>query len=137
PVRRFPNGDMRMTIWSQLYGTLKGGWKTYGPNSISGPGGFAEHDEDGPTAVNAETAMKLSAVWACQNLRAETMGTLPIHLRDKRKNILTDHPLYRILHTSPNANQTAPEYWSLCTAHVDMFGNAVSIIERGYQKKVV
>lgn len=127
-----------MTIWTQLYGSLKGGWKTYGPNAIEGPGGFAELDEDGSnTSVSAELALRLSAVWACQNLRAETMGTLPLHLRDRDKKLLIDHPLYRVLHTSPNANHTAPEYWSLCTAHVDMFGNAVSIIERGLQKKVV
>ena len=32
---------------------------------------------------------------------------------------------------------TAPEFWSLQTAHVDMKGNAISIIERGVGKKVV
>jgi phage portal protein, HK97 family len=42
-----------------------------------------------------------------------------------------------VLNVSPNYDMTAPEYWSMETAHVDMFGNAVSIIERGMQKKVV
>lgn len=126
-----------MTIWKQIYGSLNGGWKTYGPNAIAGPGAFDSSD-DGPfTAITAETATRLSAVWACMNLRSEVVGTLPLQLRDRNKRIVTDHPLYTVLHISPNADQTAPEYWSMNTAHTDMFGNAVSIIERGYQKKVV
>jgi HK97 family phage portal protein len=125
-----------MSIWRQIYGTLKGGWKTYGPNAISGPGAFDTPD-DTFSEVNAETAIKLSAVWSCMNLRAETIGALPLNIRDKQKRVLTEHPLYRVLHTSPNADMTAPEYWSLQTAHIDLFGNGVSVIERGLQKKVV
>lgn len=127
-----------MTIWSQVYGSLKGGWKTYGPNSISGPGAFDSADSDGEFGtVSADAALRLAAVWSCMNLRAETAGTLPVQLRDKDKNILTDHPLYRVLHTSPNADMTAPEFWSLAVAHIDMFGNSVSIINRAEKKRVV
>jgi HK97 family phage portal protein len=126
-----------MSIWKRIYGSLSGGWKTYGPNSIDGPGAFDSEGDEAYAAVTSEAALKLSAVWACQNLRAETVGTLPLHLRDADKHVLTNHPLYRILHTSPNADMTAPEFWSLATAHIDMFGNSVSVIDRGSQKKVV
>ena len=127
-----------MSIWKQVYGSLVGGWKTYGPNSISGPGAFdSAGDGDITESVTAEAAMKLTAVWACMNIRAETIGTLPLHLRDGNKKILTDHPLYNVLHRSPNADMTAAEFWSLSQALEDMKGNSVSIIERGLAKKVV
>ena len=125
------------SIWRQALGSLRGGWRTYGPNSGDGPGAFDSGDNNPFESVTADAAMKLSAVWACMNLRAEVIGAMPLHLRDGNKKILTDHPLYRVLHTSPNADMTAPEYWSLATAQTDMHGNHVSIIERGQQKKVV
>ena len=75
-----------MSIWKQVYGSLVGGWKTYGPNAISGPGAFdSAGDGDITESVTAEAAMKLTAVWACMNIRAETIGTLPLHLRDGNK----------------------------------------------------
>jgi HK97 family phage portal protein len=125
------------SIWRQLYGSLNGGWKTYGPSAIEGSGAF-DSGEDNPFGiVTSEAAMRLSAVRSCVALRSEVIGAMPLHLRDGKKNIVTDHPLYRVLHTSPNADMTAPEYWSLATAQTDMHGNHVSIIERGLQKKVV
>ena len=127
-----------MTIWRQIYGSLQGGWKTYGPNSTGAPGAFDESDGDGEfCSVTTDTAMRLSAVWACMNLRSEVLGTLPLHIRDKNKQIITDHPLHRVLTLAPNANMTRPEFWSLATAYTDMKGNSVNIIERGMGKKVV
>ena len=125
-----------MSIWHQIYGSLAGGWKTHGPNATLVPGAFDSSDS-GYDSVTADAAMKLTAVFACVNRRAETIGTMPLHLRDGGKHILTDHPLYNLLHRSPNADQTAAEFWSLATAMQDLKGNSVNIIERGYQKKVV
>lgn len=125
-----------MSIWRSLYGSLKGGWKTWGPSTIAGAGAFDSADSPFES-VTAQTAMRLSAFWACVNLRAETIGTLPIHLRDKDKNVLHDHPLYSVLHDRPNSMQTAPEFWSMQTAQVDMYGNAISVIERRVRDKSV
>lgn len=128
-----------MSIFQQIYGSLRGGWKTYGPNAISGPGAFDSITDDSGIydTVSAEAALRLAAVWSCMNIRAETIGAMPLHLRNGNKEILNRHPLYNILHRSPNADMTAAEYWSLATAHIDMHGNFVSIIERGVAKKVV
>ena len=124
-----------MSIWRQLYGSLSGGWKTHGPAAIAGAGAF---DSDSPyEAVTAQTALRLSAFWACLNLRAETIGSLPLHLRDAKKNVIRDHPLYSVLHDRPNSMQTAPEFWSMQTAHVDMHGNAISVITRRQRDKSV
>lgn len=121
---------------SQIYGSLRGGWKTHGPNSITGPGAF---DDPGGAfdSVSGELALRLSAVWSCMHIRAETAGAMPLHLRDGNKKILTSHPLYNVLHRSPNADMTAAEFWSLATAHIDMHGNFVSLIERRSDKTVI
>lgn len=125
-----------MSIFSYAWGAIRGGWKTHGPNAISGAGAF---DDTGSPfeAVTSETAMRLSALRACLSLRAETIGTMPLHLRDAKKNKLTTHPLYDVLHRSPNADMTAAEFWSLATAHVDMHGNFVCVIERRSDKSVI
>lgn len=122
-----------MTVFSRIFG----GWKTHGPGSIAGPGAFDAPGDSISAAVSAETAMRLSAVFACVSLRSEVCGTLPLHLRDGKKKVIKDHPLYRILHRSPNAHMTAPEFWSLAFANIDMKGNSVSIIERGSKKSVI
>lgn len=129
-----------MSIFQQVYGSLRGGWKTHGPNAIAGPGAFDSMEDSGVyDTVSAEAALRLSAVWSCMNIRAETIGAMPLHLRDGNKKPLKTHPLYQILHRSPNADMTAAEFWSLAVAHIDMHGNFVSIIERGGAdgKKVV
>ncbi|HHK6028713.1 phage portal protein [Neisseria sp. P0008.S004] len=82
------------------------------------------------TAVTAEKALKLSAVWACVRLRAETISTLPLHLRDGDGNIASDHPLYAILHDFPNADMSAVEFWQAMTVSQDLWGNAYARIFR-------
>lgn len=112
-----------MSIWKRIVG----GWRTWGPNSP----GVASFDAPSVSeCVSSDEAIRLSALWACLNLRAESIGSLPLHLRDAKKNILTDHPLYGVLHDSPNSMQTAPEFWSMQTAHVDLYGNGISVIKR-------
>lgn len=64
--------------------------------------------------VNVDTAMQVSAFWACVRLIAKTQSTLPIGLYEPgtagRKS-RSDHPLYRILHDQPNAEQSACRFW--------------------------
>lgn len=91
----------------------------------------------GGTAVNAETAMRLSAVWACVRLRSQTIATLPLHLRDRDKNIAYDHPLYRILHDAPNADMCASEFWEAMIATLDTYGNSYARIYRNVVGDVV
>lgn len=89
------------------------------------------------TVVNAETALKLSTVWACVRLRSETIASLPLHLRDDNKEIAKNHSLYRILHDSPNADMTASEFWEAMVASLDLWGNAYALIHRTKDKKTV
>lgn len=122
-----------MSIWTRI----AGGWKTWGPGAILTAGGFDSPKDSIYDAVTVDAAMKLSAFFACVNLRAETLASLPLHLRDAKKNIIRDHDLYSVLHDSPNAMQTASEYWSMQNAHVDVYGNGLSIIKRRSNKSVI
>lgn len=81
-------------------------------------------------AINADTALKLSAVWACVRLRSQVIGSLPLHLYQKDKKVADNHPLYRLLHDSPNADMTASEFWEAVVASLDLWGNAYALIVR-------
>src|SRR5499426_2721104 len=62
-------------------------------------------------SVTEDTALNYSAVWACVNLIAGTLGSVPLCLYRKLKNEgkerMTDNRLYRILHDSPNEEMTS------------------------------
>lgn len=132
-----------MSIWKRLWsgsalGRIAGGWRTYGPDSPAGVGAFASNESDGTYgSVTDDQAMKLSAFHGCVSLRSEVFGSLPLHLRDQDKNLVRDHDLYDVLHSSPNAMQTAAEYWSMMGAMVDIYGNAISVVQRRTRDKSV
>jgi HK97 family phage portal protein len=89
---------------------------------------------NGARAVNAQTAMQLSAVWSCVRLLSETVATLPLSLyeRDEKggKQVARGNPLYTLLHDQPHANLSAVEYWETVVAHVALWGNHYSRIVR-------
>jgi HK97 family phage portal protein len=117
---------------------LRGGWRTHGPSAVALPAAFDSYESDSQESVTAELAMRLSAVHACMHIRAETIGTLPLHIRDKNKQVVRDHPLYDVLHRSPNAMQTAAELKSQTTACVDMHGNHFSrVVRRPSDGKII
>ena len=83
--------------------------------------------------VTARAALSLSAVWSCVNLVAGTVATLPFMVyRDVSgvRKVDRAHPLYRLLHDSPNYDQTAVDFWEFMAASVELWGNAYARIER-------
>ena len=71
--------------------------------------------------------MALSAVWACTNLVAGTIASLPLEVRRRgasgQAEAAPDHPLTRILHDSPNADQTALEFIEAMALGIELWGN--------------
>lgn len=120
---------MATYLLSDLITHIKGGWKTYGPNQLSGDGAFSINSADDLyRSVTEEMALKVSALYACLKLRAETIGTFPIHILDNANNKLVDHDLYSVLRVSPNANMTGPDFFSQSIANFDMMGNSYAFI---------
>lgn len=79
-------------------------------------------------AVNAETALKLSAVWACVRLLSESVGAMPINVwridRDGKRMLDTNHWLHSLLNNLPNRYQTRNEFFETITANLFLSGNA-------------
>jgi HK97 family phage portal protein len=65
--------------------------------------------------VSPQQAMQISTWFSCARKIAQTVATLPIgiyrRLPNGDKEAMSDHPLYGLLHDSPNADQTAVEFW--------------------------
>lgn len=78
-------------------------------------------------ACGPDVAMQLSTIWACVTLIAETIATLPLltyKTVGDRRLVATEHPLYSILHDSPNAGQTAVEFWEAVISQLCLHGNS-------------
>ena len=78
-------------------------------------------------------AVGLSATWSCVQLIAGTIASLPLVVYRTENGIRTvakDHPLYFVLHDSPNFDQTAVDFWEVMAASIELHGNAYAEIER-------
>lgn len=77
--------------------------------------------------VSPESAMRVAAVYACVRVVSETIASLPLivyrSLPDGKERA-TDHPLYKVLHDSPNQWQTSYEFWEMLCGHLELRGNA-------------
>jgi HK97 family phage portal protein len=90
--------------------------------------------------ITAESAMRLSAVWACVRVLSETIASLPLHVyrdlpngdREKAK----DTPEYAILHDRPNSRMTSFIWREVGEGHVETWGNHYAEIVRDGQKRL-
>lgn len=77
-------------------------------------------------AVNEETALSVSAVWACIRLISQTVASLPLVVYRKTPNgrvIDTDHWLAKLMASKPNQYQTRYEFWEHQVANLALHGN--------------
>lgn len=86
-------------------------------------------------AVDEKTALRMTTVYACIRVLAETVGTLPLVVFRRRKDgsreRATDHYLYGILHDSPNPEMTSAQFRITMQGHLCSWGNAYAQIVRG------
>lgn len=91
---------------------------------------LAQYD-DGNAAGNA---LGIATTWACVNLLAGTIASLPlmVYRRDSsdERVLAKDHPLYRVLHDSPNYDQTCVDFWEFMEAAIELQGNAYAEIKK-------
>lgn len=90
--------------------------------------------------VTPETALYTSAVFACIRVISETVASLPLMIYRPAtgggKEVFAAHPLYTILHDSPNPYQTHFEFFEMETSHVALRGNAFSVIVRDQKDRI-
>lgn len=83
--------------------------------------------------INENTGLNISAVWACVRLISESVASLPLILYEKSgdtRERLVDHPLYGVLHDSPNDAMSSMAFRTTMTAHTLTWGNGYAEIVR-------
>ena len=84
--------------------------------------------------VNADNAMRLTAVYSAVRILAETIATLPLIVYRRTDNDgkerATDYFLYPLLHDQPNEEQTSVEFREMLQGHLALRGNAYAQIDR-------
>lgn len=89
----------------------------------------------------SHTTLGLSSVWACINLLAGTIASLPLVVyRTDRAGVRTvarDHPLYGLLHDSPNFDQTAVDFWEFQVGAIELQGNGYAVIDRRQDGSII
>lgn len=120
-------------------------------NAMQDPGGgvvintpeeLERYIQDGATTksgavVNADTAMRQGAVYACVRLLSGPPATLPLHIKrriDARtREDASDSDLHELLNRKPNRWQKPHQFKRMMMAHVLLRGNAVclKVVSRG------
>ena len=85
--------------------------------------------------VTADSALQLSAVYACVRVLTDSFSTLPFHMyrlrADGGKTQIRDHWLYRLFAKRPNDYQNPMEFRSMMMGHLALRGNAFAQIVSG------
>ncbi|MFA5160309.1 MAG: phage portal protein [Candidatus Omnitrophota bacterium] len=123
-------GNMEKRMASET-GGLSDSWYT--------PGGFfyggAGQKTKAGSSVSEMNAMRLAVVWCCVKILSEDSASLPLHLyrrlKGGGKERAIDHPLYSLLHDSPNPEMTAMSFRETYKSHLLSWGNAYAEKEFG------
>jgi HK97 family phage portal protein len=84
--------------------------------------------------ITPDNALASTVVLACARVLSETVASLPLHIyrrTEKGKDVAREHPLYSVLHETPNSWQTSFEWREQSMLHLCLWGNAYSEIRPG------
>ena len=88
---------------------------------------------DSGVQVDQTSALRMSAVYACIRLLSETLAQLPLNIRRSTPDgseLATSHPLYNILHNTPNRFMSSFSWRNTVMSHCVGWGNGYSYIVR-------
>lgn len=104
------------------------------PLALTDSAGWPGLDGDLGEVVTESSALNLSAAWACLNLVVGSIASLPLMVyRDKPgggREVAKDHPLYRLLHESPNADQTTLDFLEQIGLSIELRGSGFAAVDR-------
>jgi len=95
---------------------------------------------EGVGNISADGALQISAVWACIDMRASTIASLPYFAYESiggKKTLARKSRLYELLHESPNSRMTPFEFWRAMMLNHDLRGNAYARLDRDASGEVV
>lgn len=116
------------------------GWFRWGGNALAEQEG-KQHPlpnrplVEGQRDVGVDGALQLSTVWACIDLRARLVASLPFFVYDTtqsngQKTLARSNRLYGLLHDSPNSRMTPMEFWRAMLMNHDLRGNSYARVDR-------
>lgn len=120
-----------MGLWRNLWGFVSGAGGRVKGIQYEGP----STSSNTPVNVTLESALQLSAVWACVRLIAEAVGSLPIvvYRIDPSTGIRTpdpDHYLSKLFSGKVNRWQTRQEFFETMTYQLVLLGNAYAVKQK-------
>ena len=120
-----------MQFWQNIWTWLGGsGSSRNAGDQTSGPMGYATAS---PVEVTEDSAMQLSAVWACVRLLSETVASLPVNVyrkTPKGRELAPDHWLSLLMARKPNRYQTKVEFFETLMLNLALHGNAYAKITK-------
>ena len=92
--------------------------------------GFSGRSNPSGVRITPDSSLRSTVVLACVRVLAESVASLPLHLYRRLpaggKEIASRHPLYRVLHTTPNSWQTSFEWREQQMLHLCTYGQSFS-----------
>lgn len=112
--------EMRFKSWEDPHSWW---WRIFGPPPSAG------------VDVDEFSALRFAVVFACIHVISESVAQIPLKVYEKLpaggKREAPEHPLYRILHDSPNSEMTSFTWREASAAHLCGWGNCYSFIDWG------
>lgn len=119
-----------MSLFSSFSDWVLGGLRRSSGVQYTAP---LTYSEEAASTVTFDSAMQLSAVWACTKLLSETVASLPLNVYKRtssgRKEFDT-HPLHVLFAGKVNKWQTKIEFFETVLLNLVISGNAYCQIER-------
>lgn len=119
------------TFWSDMWSKLVGGTTT--ERNIGTQYAQPAYAEPAAVAVTEDTAMQVSAVWACVRLLSETVASLPFNVFRKQPGgrvLADDFYFHQFINRKPNRYQTKQEFFETMMLNLTLHGNAYAKISR-------
>jgi HK97 family phage portal protein len=127
-----------VNYWHRFLGMISGaGWRTKGLQSER-----PSATSSTASAVTIDTALSLSAVWACARLIAESIASLPIciykvDLTTGKRTKIHDHPLAILFNGKVNRWQTRIEFFETLTYQLVLLGNNYVVKQRNDRGQLI
>src|SRR5436309_16082103 len=83
--------------------------------------------------VSLERAVGLTAIWACVNLIAGSIASMPLVLYrrvDEERERTVEHPLFDVLKVRPNPVQSVVAFWEAMVTALLLRGNGYAMLTR-------
>ena len=118
------------TFWQSMWSWL-GGNTTQRNRGVQYPS--PGYQEAAAVSVTEDTAMQVSAVWACVRLLSETVASLPVNVYRKTTNgreLAPEFWFAKLMARKPNRYQTRLEFFETMMLNLSLHGNAYAKIDR-------